>query len=75
MPRGRIKLRAWSRRVRCTIALSKDANSVKALFRRGKALMELNEFAASKADLVAASKLDPKSREVQSFILKFRNEV
>ena len=48
-----------------SVAVKRPRMIARPTFRRGKALMELNEFAASKADLVAASKLDPKSREVR----------
>ena len=62
-----LKLGEWNTaQDRCTTVLARDATSVKALFRRGEARMHLSEFAASKADLVAASKLDPKSREARA---------
>ena len=52
----------------CTRALALDAASMKAYFRRGKALVELGEFDDAKADLREAAKLDPKSREVREAI-------
>ena len=38
---------------------------VKALFRRGSALAKSADYAAARADLLAASKLDPKSKEIR----------
>ena len=42
----------------------RDVN-VKALFRRGKARMQLSNFDAAKADVREANQLDPASREVR----------
>jgi len=49
----------------CNSALDADPASVKALFRRGTARMNMAEWATAKADLREASKLDPKSKEVR----------
>ena len=38
---------------------------VQALFRRGSALAKSADYAAARADLLAASKLDPKSKEIR----------
>ena len=56
----------WQRaRTNCTKALELDPKSVKALFRRGTARAKSAEYAAARADLLAASKLDPKSKEIR----------
>ena len=49
----------------CTKALEQDADSVKALFRRGTARMHQKDLTGAKEDLVKANKLDPKSKEVR----------
>ena len=46
-------------------ALSIDPDNVKALFRRGQAFLEMQEFTAAKADLVAASKLSPSDKQIR----------
>ena len=50
----------------CTSALEIDAQNAKALYRRGQAQMALGEIGAAKTDLLAAARLDPKSREVRN---------
>ena len=50
----------------CDSALELDASSVKGLLRRGQARRRMNELDEAKADLMAAAKLDPKSREVRA---------
>ncbi|OQS01583.1 peptidyl-prolyl cis-trans isomerase [Achlya hypogyna] len=46
-------------------ALKNDKSNVKALFRRGVALMHLNDLDRAKEDLLAAAKLDPQNRDVR----------
>lgn len=46
-------------------ALEIDSQSVKALFRRAQAYMISLELEAARADLIAAAKLDPKSRDIR----------
>jgi len=46
-------------------ALAIDPDNVKALFRRGQALLELQEFSQAKLDLVAASKLSPSDKQIR----------
>ena len=61
-----LKLEEWyGARDAAGKALALDGASVKALFRRGRALMALGEFGAAKGDLREANRLDPKSREVR----------
>ena len=61
-----LKLEEWyGARDAAGRALALDGASVKALFRRGRALMALGEFGAAKGDLREANRLDPKSREVR----------
>ena len=49
----------------CTSVLEREPQNVKALFRRGSALSRCADYAAARADLLAASKLDPKSKEIR----------
>ena len=49
----------------CTSVLEREPENVKALFRRGTARAKSAEYAAARADLLAASKLDPKSKEIR----------
>tara|TARA_B110001452_G_scaffold258462_1_gene253648 strand:- start:464 stop:1351 length:888 start_codon:yes stop_codon:yes gene_type:complete len=66
-----IKQQEWSSAVAvCTRVLGRDADNVKALFRRGLSYSRSGEFAAAKTDLVAASKLDPKNKEVRDEFAK-----
>ena len=48
-----------------TAALELDADSVKALYRRGMARMNKGDYDDAKADLRKAAELDPKSKEVR----------
>ena len=50
----------------CTSALDLDPQNPKALYRRGQAQMALGEIGAAKTDLLAAARLDPKSREIRN---------
>ena len=49
----------------CSSVLEREPQNVKALFRRGSALAKNGDHAAGRADLLAASKLDPKSKEIR----------
>lgn len=61
-----IKQQEWQSAAEvCSSVLKREPENVKALFRRGTALSKDSDFSAAKADLVAASKLDPKSKEVR----------
>ena len=46
-------------------ALEIDAGSVKALYRRGQARLQLGELDGAKADLMDAAKREPQNREVR----------
>ncbi|CAK4066352.1 unnamed protein product [Aphanomyces euteiches] len=48
-----------------TKALKNDKNNVKALYRRGVALMHVNDLDRAKEDLTAALKLEPQNRDVR----------
>jgi peptidylprolyl isomerase len=66
-----IKTEHWSvARDVCAKVLNREAGNVKALFRRGTALMHLSEFEAAKSDLIEAAKLDPKSKEIRDMFTK-----
>lgn len=66
-----IKQQEWSTAIKvCSTVLTKDAENVKALFRRGLSYSRSGDFAAAKTDLVAASKLDPKNKEVRDEFAK-----
>lgn len=58
----------------CTHALEIDPNNVKALYRRGTALIQLQEYERAKCDLEQAKSLDPKNPSIdkQLEILKER---
>jgi len=49
----------------CSTIIDIDAENVKALFRRGTARTQLQEFDDAKVDLREASRLDPKSKEIR----------
>jgi tetratricopeptide (TPR) repeat protein len=58
-----IKFGWWQKAVTVsTQVLEQDPNNVKALFRRGKAYIELNSTEKARADLVAAIKLAPNDK-------------
>jgi len=62
-----IKLQVWFAVVEvCSEVLGREPENVKALFRRGTALAKESDFAEAKADLAAAAKLDPKSKEIRA---------
>lgn len=48
----------------CTQALEIDPNNIKALYRRGTALIQLQEYEKAKCDLEQAKNLDPKNPAV-----------
>lgn len=48
----------------CTRALEIDPNNIKALYRRGTALVQLQEYERAKCDLEQAKNLDPKNPAV-----------
>ncbi|XP_072145937.1 uncharacterized protein [Dermacentor andersoni] len=50
----------------CTLALEIDPNNVKALYRRGTALIQLQEYERAKCDLEQAKHLDPKNTAVDT---------
>jgi len=50
----------------CSTVLQREPDNFKALFRRGLALSKSGEYADAKKDLLAASKIDPKSKEVRN---------
>jgi FK506-binding protein 4/5 len=56
-------------------ALEKDEHSVKALFRRAQASMRIPpvDVEAVRADLLAAARLDPKSREIRAELDKLKD--
>ena len=56
----------------CTRAIELDATSVKALYRRGVARMRLHEHTDAHADLYAAARLDPNSREGREAIAELK---
>jgi len=61
-----LKLERWDLAVsHCTAVLRLEPNVAKALFRRGVALVAIERFDEGMADLKAACKLEPKSREVR----------
>lgn len=56
----------------CTRALEIDCDNVKALFRRGTAFVQLQEYERAKEDLERAAALDPKNAAVQKQIVLLR---
>lgn len=66
-----IKQQEWGTAITvCTSVLERDAENVKALFRRGLSYSRNGDFAQAKTDLVSASKLDPKNKEVRDEFAK-----
>lgn len=55
-----------------TEVLNKDPNNSKALFRRGVAHLELQDFTKSKADLDLLSKNEPDNADVKKELVKLR---
>lgn len=53
----------------CSNVLVDEPQNVKALFRRGKARIELGDFGGAKTDLREANKLDPKNKEVRELFV------
>uniref|UniRef100_A0A7S0QYU3 peptidylprolyl isomerase n=1 Tax=Pyramimonas obovata TaxID=1411642 RepID=A0A7S0QYU3_9CHLO len=49
----------------CDKVLDMDAQNVKALFRRGQALLKIGAINDAKTDLLAAAKLEPKNKEIR----------
>ena len=49
-------------------ALEIDPASVKGLFRRGQAFLAFNQLPRAKADLMAAARADPKSKEIRGVL-------
>ena len=54
----------------CRMALSLDANSSKALYRRAQAYFETHEFELAKRDLSRALKVEPQSQEIRDLYSK-----
>ena len=54
----------------CRMALSLDANSSKALYRRAQAYAETHEFELAKRDLLRALKVEPQSQEIRDLYSK-----
>mmetsp|Transcript_9495 Transcript_9495/g.17804 ORF Transcript_9495/g.17804 Transcript_9495/m.17804 type:complete len:400 (-) Transcript_9495:685-1884(-) len=68
----KLKRGAWQEaRDDCTEVLDLDPKHVKALFRRGSALIELEEWKEAEADLKQAQRLDPKLRKEVGEKLKY----
>ena len=59
----------------CTSALSVRADDVKGLYRRGHALVELNEFERAEADLSRALELVPGNKPVEAQMQKLRQKI
>lgn len=61
-----IKFSWWDKAIKvATQVLESDANNVKALFRRGKAHLELNNCDKARTDLIAAIKLSPNDKALR----------
>ena len=61
-----LKLGEWAKAEKAAAdALEIDAGSVKALYRRGQARLQLGELDGAKADLMDAAKREPQNREVR----------
>jgi len=56
-------------------ALEVDKDNFKAFFRRAQARLKLGDIDEAKADLVAAGKIDPKSREVRVELDKIKKKM
>eukprot|EP00439_Symbiodinium_sp_Y106_P072958 s38_g13.t1 len=60
-----LRLGMWQRAAEaCTEVLQEEDGNLKALFRRGKALLQLGKTREATADLAQANQLDPDNREV-----------
>ena len=61
-----IKFQWWQKAISAsTSVLESDPNNVKALFRRGKAYLELNNTERARADLLQAIKLSPNDKALR----------
>ncbi|KAF0700461.1 Aste57867_8990 [Aphanomyces stellatus] len=56
-------------------ALKNDKNNVKALYRRGVALMYSNDLDRAKEDLTSAAKLDPQNRDVRRELVVLKEKL
>ncbi|ETV75657.1 peptidyl-prolyl cis-trans isomerase [Aphanomyces astaci] len=56
-------------------ALKNDKNNVKALYRRGVALLHGNDLDRAKEDLTAAAKLDPQNRDVRRELVVLKEKL
>ncbi|KAJ7357632.1 hypothetical protein OS493_023761 [Desmophyllum pertusum] len=56
----------------CNEVLDVDANNVKALYRRGQANTNMNDFEQAMVDLQAAAKLEPNDRNIKSEIARLK---
>ena len=62
--------------VNCDRVLATEDNNIKALFRKGKALLELNDFEAAKLHLLRTRSLDPTLKAVSDLLkeVEIRNK-
>jgi len=59
----------------CKKALDIDSNSIKALLRRGKAYIELDEWESAKQDLNQALEVDPKNVDVKKELARLQKKI
>merc|ERR1712146_78632 len=68
-----LKLQTWKCVVTtCTDALKIDSNNVKALYRRGVARRQMQQWDEAKTDLESALEVEPKNKEVEQTLLEVR---
>jgi len=59
----------------CNLSLEIESKNVKALFRRGQALVAINEFEKAKSDFEMVMSLDPNNKAAQLELNKVMNEI
>lgn len=57
----------------CSKVLEADPNNLKALYRRGQALMFMNDFDSAREDIERARRLDPSSRAVSELLKELQS--
>jgi len=72
----KLKSKQWKDAIEnCNKALEQEPNNAKALFRRGQAYNELDEWESSKNDLTLALKNAPKSAEIKKELDKLQRKI